>query len=120
VFALAHFVPWGWPPTARSFGLLFGTGVLACGLRVVTGSIWVPIAFHGFSNLMWTTYGWVDHPVGEYATLWYWARSVRILGVLAMLCWLFVIVLVAVLTRIERWTAGSDRVGDPPERLRRS
>jgi membrane protease YdiL (CAAX protease family) len=120
LFALAHVVPWGWPPTVRSFSLLFGFGVLACGLRIVTGSIWVPIAFHGFYNLMWTTYGWIDRPVGEYATLWYWARTIRVLGVLAMVSWLFVIILVAVLTALERWTAGLGASADPPGGIRRS
>jgi membrane protease YdiL (CAAX protease family) len=93
LFALAHFVPWGWPPTARSFALLFGFGVLACAMRIGTGSLWYPIAFHGLYNLMWTTYDWIDHPVPEYAALWYWARSIRMVAVVAMVFWLLVIVL---------------------------
>jgi membrane protease YdiL (CAAX protease family) len=101
LFALAHFVPWGWPPTARSFGLLFGFGVLACAMRIATGSIWYPIAFHGLYNLMWTIYGWIDQPVPEYTTLWWWARSIRVMGVVTMPFWLLGITLVAWFRLVE-------------------
>lgn len=119
LFALAHFVPWGWPPTARSFGLLFGFGVITCAMRIVTGSIWYPIAFHGLYNLMWTIYGWIDHPVPEYAALWYWARSIRVIGVVAMLIWLTGIVLLAWVRIMDRLSARIDRNWRPPA-IRRS
>lgn len=118
LFALAHFVPWGWPPTFRSFSLLFGFGVLACAMRIATGSIWVPIVFHGVYNLMWTTYGWIDHPVAEYPALWWWARSIRVTGVVAMVFWLLAITLLAwfsLMARVNRRLADlPGPLGDQP------
>lgn len=129
LFALAHFVPFGWPPTARSFVLLFGFGVLACAMRIGTGSLWYPIAFHGLYNLMWTTYGWIDHPVPEYAALWYWARSIRMVGVVAMVFWLLGVIVLAWFRLMERRsrpiprtsnTAGSDQPTDTVPRMPKS
>jgi membrane protease YdiL (CAAX protease family) len=94
LFALTHFVPWGWPITPRAFALHFGFGVAACAIRITTRSLWYPIVFHGVYNLMWTTYGWLDVMPPEYVPLWYWARSIRALSVAAMVLWLGAIVLV--------------------------
>jgi membrane protease YdiL (CAAX protease family) len=93
LFSLTHFIPWGWPLRPRDFMLHLGFGVAACAMRITTGSLWYPIVFHGVYNLMWTTYGWLDATPPEYVPLWYWARSIRALGVVAMVLWLGVIVL---------------------------
>jgi membrane protease YdiL (CAAX protease family) len=114
LFALAHFVPFGWPPTARSFVLLFGFGVLASAMRIGTGSLWYPIAFHGLYNLMWTTYGWIDHPVPEYAALWYWARSIRMVGAVAMVFWLLGVIVSAWFRLMERRSRPIPRTSNPP------
>lgn len=115
LFALVHFVPWGWPPTFRTFSLLFGFGVLACAMRIGTGSIWYPIVFHGVFNLMWTTYGWIDHPVTEYPALWWWARSIQVTGVVAMLFWLLGIVLLALFSLMARLNPRFTELSNPSD-----
>jgi membrane protease YdiL (CAAX protease family) len=114
LFALAHFVPWGWPPTFRAFSLLFGFGVIACAMRIVTGSLWYPIFFHGLYNLMWTTSDWAGSAGTHYTVVWYWSRSIRVVGALAALIWLTGIVLLAWARIMDRWISRLDRSIRPP------
>jgi membrane protease YdiL (CAAX protease family) len=104
LFALAHFVPWGWPPTTRSFALLFGFGVVTCAMRIASGSIWYPVFFHGLSNMLGRTYDWVgDRPVPEATLLWYWRRSIGVVGVVTAVLWLGGIVVLAWLRLMNQW-----------------
>jgi membrane protease YdiL (CAAX protease family) len=105
LFALVHFVPWDWPPTWRSFGLHLGFGVVACAMRIATGSLWYPIFFHGLYNLMWTFSGWADYPAPDDTIVWYWSRSIDTVGVVTALFWLAGIVLLAWVRLMDRWTS---------------
>jgi membrane protease YdiL (CAAX protease family) len=103
LFALAHSIPWGWPPTPFSFAMLFGFGVVACTLRIETGSIWYPIAFHALYNFMSAPYGWVDGPAREYLFISSWRRVLGVAGSGTALLWFAGIVVAAV------WGTGSWR-----------